>query len=136
MTRFFMTIPEAVRLILHAGTVGKSGEVHVLNMGQPIRIIDLAHDLIRLSTPGGGRDIPIVFSGLRPGERLEEALFASDEEAVQTGSPFLLIARREDGDDPAAIEKAVRLERSALAGSDDELREELGVVAQDTVASG
>jgi FlaA1/EpsC-like NDP-sugar epimerase/lipopolysaccharide/colanic/teichoic acid biosynthesis glycosyltransferase len=79
MTRYFMTIPEAVRLILHAGAVGKSGDVHVLNMGQPIRITDLARDLIRLSSPAGSRDIGIVFTGLRPGEKLEESLFADDE---------------------------------------------------------
>lgn len=93
MTRYFVTIPEAVRLILHAGAIGKPGDIHVLNMGQPIRIVDLARDLIRLSWPAGERDIAIVFTGLRPGEKLEEALFGADETAVSANSPALMIAR-------------------------------------------
>ena len=93
MTRYFMTIPEAVRLILHAGAIGKHGDIHVLNMGQPIRIVDLARDLIRLSWPAGERDIAIVFTGLRPGEKLEETLFGADETAVSADSPALMIAR-------------------------------------------
>ena len=126
MTRYFMTIPEAVRLILHAGAVGRSGDVHVLNMGQPIRITDLARDLIRLSAPAGGRDIQVVFTGLRPGEKLEETLFGTDEAAVETDSPFLLIARPGDGRaEVAGLRDAGRLEGLAEAGRDDELRAEL-----------
>ena len=122
MTRYFMTIPEAVRLILHAGAVGRSGDVHVLNMGQPIRIIDLASDLIRLSSPAGDKDIGIVFTGLRPGEKLEETLFGADEEAVETDSPFLLIAR------PAAerghpTRWVAELEELARGGDDDAVRQ-------------
>jgi FlaA1/EpsC-like NDP-sugar epimerase len=88
MTRYFMSIPEAVKLILLAGLVGKPGFVHVLNMGQPIRILDLAKDLI------GDRKIPIAFTGLRPGEKLEECLFGANEERVETEYPFLLVARQ------------------------------------------
>ena len=126
MTRYFMTIPEAVRLILHAGAVGRQGDVHVLNMGQPIRITDLAKDLIRLSAPAGGRDIHISFTGLRPGEKLEETLFATEEAAVETESPFLLIARPGDGT-PAGIglRGVARLEELADAGRDEVLRAEL-----------
>jgi FlaA1/EpsC-like NDP-sugar epimerase len=119
MTRYFMTIPEAVRLILHAGAVGQTGNVHVLNMGQPIRITDLARDLIRLSSPAGAKDIQIAFTGLRPGEKLEETLFGVDEEAVETDSPFLLIAR---GGAPESLAPGWReLERLAGAGDDDRL---------------
>jgi FlaA1/EpsC-like NDP-sugar epimerase/lipopolysaccharide/colanic/teichoic acid biosynthesis glycosyltransferase len=126
MTRYFMTIPEAVRLILHAGAVGRTGDVHVLNMGQPIRITDLARDLIRLSAPAGGRDIGVVFTGLRPGEKLEETLFGTDEDAVETDSPFLLIARAADGRAPGVgLAGAARLEALAEAGRDVELRAEL-----------
>ena len=131
MTRYFMTIPEAVRLILHAGAVGRSGDIHVLNMGQPIRIVDLAQDLIRLSSPAGAKDIGIVFTGLRPGEKLEETLFGAEEEAVETDSPFLLVARpSRPGRDAASIEAAAeRLEALAAGGRDAELREELRGVA-------
>jgi len=127
MTRYFMTIPEAVRLILHAGAVGGSEDVHVLNMGQPIRIVDLARDLIRLSAPSGGRDITITFTGLRPGEKLEETLFGADEEAVETESPFLLIARAGAGWAPAGsiVHAAERLEQLAAEGHDTVLRAEL-----------
>jgi FlaA1/EpsC-like NDP-sugar epimerase len=124
MTRYFMTIPEAVRLILHAGAVGESGNVHVLNMGQPIRIVDLARDLIRLSSPAGAKDIQIVFSGLRPGEKLEETLFASDEEAVETGEPFLLVARsgRQLPSLGAVVAVARELEACAALGEETKLR--------------
>ena len=128
MTRYFMTIPEAVRLILHAGAVGRPGDVHVLNMGQPIRIVDLARDLIRLSSPVGARDVQIVFTGLRPGEKLEETLFGMDEEAVETGEPFLLVARPRSSPPrgaTAAVSEAAALEALAAAGEDGELRARL-----------
>jgi FlaA1/EpsC-like NDP-sugar epimerase len=129
MTRYFMTIPEAVRLILHAGAIGETGNVHVLNMGQPIRIVDLARDLIRLSAPAGARDIQIAFTGLRPGEKLEETLFGPDEESVETGEPFLLIARSSQPMPPAGAvcAQARELEGLAATGSDGPLRVRLAV---------
>lgn len=90
-TRFFMTIPEAVSLILEAGSTQESGELYVLDMGEPIRIVDLARDLIRLT----GKDpdaTPLVFTGLRPGERLHEALFQSNETVATTLHPGILRA--------------------------------------------
>ncbi|MBA3520719.1 MAG: SDR family NAD(P)-dependent oxidoreductase [Rhizobiales bacterium] len=137
MTRYFMTIPEAVRLILHAGAVGRPGDIHVLNMGQPIRIVDLASDLIRLSSPAGSRDIAIVFTGLRPGEKLEETLFGTDEEALETDSPFLLVARLGDeGPLGSTNPLAAHLEALAGEGRDAELRDQLGATAATSAARG
>jgi FlaA1/EpsC-like NDP-sugar epimerase len=84
MVRFFMTIPEAVQLILQAGAQGGNGQVFVLDMGQPVRILDLAHDLIRLSGLVPNQDIPICITGRRPGEKIEEAILSRQEEKVAT----------------------------------------------------
>jgi FlaA1/EpsC-like NDP-sugar epimerase len=75
MERFFMTIPEAVHLVLQAFAMGEGGEVYLLNMGQPVKILDLANDLIRLSGLEPGQDIEIVFTGMRPGEKMSEELW-------------------------------------------------------------
>ena len=85
VTRFFMTIPEACQLILQAGAMGKGGEIYLLDMGVPIKIDDLARDLIRLSGYEPEVDIPIEYIGLRPGEKLFEELITADENIVPTG---------------------------------------------------
>ena len=87
MFRFFMTIPEAVHLVLQAAAMGKGGEAFLLNMGQQIRILDLAEDLIRLSGLEPGRDIEIVFTGVRPGEKLREELWEADKTYDATAHP-------------------------------------------------
>ena len=126
MSRYFMTIPEAARLILFAGATGRTGDIHVLNMGEPVRIVDLARDLIRLSVPGGVKDIAIVFTGLRPGEKLEETLFASDEEALPTGSEAMMVARpRAEPLGPSVFAVAEELETLARAGDDAALKSAL-----------
>jgi FlaA1/EpsC-like NDP-sugar epimerase len=89
MKRFFMTIPEAVHLVLQAGGMGRGGELFVLNMGEPLRIVQLAEDLIRLSGLDPA-DVPITFSGLRPGEKLEESLWEEGAAIHETSNPDLL----------------------------------------------
>jgi FlaA1/EpsC-like NDP-sugar epimerase len=93
MRRYFMTIPEAVQLVLQAGAMGRGGEVFVLDMGDPVRIADLAEDLIRLSGLELGSDIEICYTGMRPGEKLYEELFFGEKDATPTSHPKILKAR-------------------------------------------
>jgi FlaA1/EpsC-like NDP-sugar epimerase len=92
ITRFFMTIPEAVQLVLQAFMLGNCGEVFVLDMGKPVKIIDLAEDIIRLSGLKLHEDIDIVFSGLRPGEKLYEELFIQGETYIKTVNEKIFIS--------------------------------------------
>ncbi|WP_165252215.1 UDP-N-acetylglucosamine 4,6-dehydratase family protein [Paludisphaera soli] len=93
ITRYFMTIPEAAQLVLQAGSQGRGGEIFVLDMGRPIRIVDLARTIIRLSGQEEGRDVDIVFTGLRPGEKLHEELHCEGEEPAPTSHPKVRVAR-------------------------------------------
>jgi FlaA1/EpsC-like NDP-sugar epimerase len=94
MTRYFMTIPEAVQLIVQAGSMARGGEVFVLEMGEPVRIMDLAEQMIRLSGLEPGRDIAIQIVGARPGEKVHEELFNGYESPVPTDAPRILRAER------------------------------------------
>lgn len=93
VTRFFMTIPEACRLVLEAATMGKGGEIFVFDMGKPVRIADLADKMIRLSGLEPGVDIAVVNTGLRPGEKLYEELLATSENTLPTHHPRILIGK-------------------------------------------
>ena len=106
VTRFFMTIPEACRLVLEAATMGKGGEIYVFDMGQPVRIQDLAEKMIRLSGKEPGRDIAIVHTGLRPGEKRFEELLATAENTLPTHHPRILIGRVR-AVDPARVARGV-----------------------------
>ena len=93
MKRYFMTIPEASQLVIQAGAMGRGGEIFVLDMGEPVAIVDLATDMIRLSGLEVGRDIDIRFTGTRPGEKLHEELLLSNEESLHTKHPKILVAK-------------------------------------------
>ena len=93
VTRYFMTIPEACRLVLEAATMGQGGEVYVFDMGDPVRIADLAERMVRLSGREPGVDIEIVYTGLRPGEKLYEELLAGQEDTLPTHHPRILIGK-------------------------------------------
>ncbi|TFH59925.1 MAG: polysaccharide biosynthesis protein, partial [Candidatus Zixiibacteriota bacterium] len=93
VTRFFMTIPEAVQLVMQAGSMGEGGEIFVLDMGEQIKIVHLAEELIRLSGMKPYKDIDIVFTGLRPGEKLHEELLHADENVMKTDHVKICIAQ-------------------------------------------
>jgi FlaA1/EpsC-like NDP-sugar epimerase len=116
MTRFFMTIPEAVHLVLEAGGIGRGGEVFALNMGEPVRIVDLATDLIRLSGLKA-EDIPFVFTGLRPGEKLDEHLWETGADVdVTSNSEILRI--REHSESGVSLPETIGLITAAVARGD------------------
>ena len=100
VARYFMTVPEAVQLVVQAAVLGETGSILVLDMGDPVRIVDLAQDLVRLSGLKVGEDIDLAFVGLRPGEKLREELFSPDEEASRTrhASIFVVKPREIDHD--------------------------------------
>jgi len=117
MKRYFMTIPEAVHLVLQAAAMGLGGEVFMLNMGQQIRILDLAEDLIRLSGLEPGKDIEIVFTGIRPGEKLSEDLWGDGMEYKKTDHPEIFRAEAEEAFRPADLDKLIdELNRLACDG--------------------
>jgi len=93
ITRYFMTIPEACQLVLEAGSMGKGGEIFVFDMGKSVKIVDLARKMIKLSGLEEGRDIKIVFTGLRPGEKLYEELLADSENTMPTHHSQILIGK-------------------------------------------
>ncbi len=114
ITRYFMTIPESVRLILQAGAMGEGGEIFVLDMGKPILIRELAEQMIRLSGRVPGRDIKIVYTGLRPGEKLHEQLFHEKEGLKGTDHPKLMLAESRQVDWHTLLQELDELFASAL----------------------
>ena len=121
--RFFMTIPEAVQLVLQAAVLGKGGEVFILDMGEPVKIVDLARDLIELSGLRVGQDVEIVFSGLRPGEKLNEELFVKGEINRRTAHQKIFTAENAGSFVPPNLyelvnqlgEAAMRNDRAAIS---------------------
>ena len=122
ITRYFMTIPEAARLVLQAAAIGETGQVYVLDMGEPVRIVDLARDMIRMAGHAL-EEIQIVFSGLRPGEKLYEELLADADSTLPTVHPRLRIARLNNAEDAAlAAQLESRLEGREPGTPDEGIR--------------
>jgi FlaA1/EpsC-like NDP-sugar epimerase len=131
MRRYFMTIPEAVQLVLQAGAIGRGGEVFVLDMGEPVKVLDLATDLIRLSGLEVGTDVEIRFTGTRPGEKLYEELFFDAESAIPTDHPKVL--RAKNGSLPIGLSTMVEIlvDGAGKGRPDDEIRDLLGRLVPD-----
>ncbi len=121
MTRYFMTIPEAVSLIVQAGAIGGRGQVFVLDMGEPVKIVDLAREMIRLSGKEPGRGIEIEFTGVRPGEKLHEDLWGAGEVVEPTAHPKISRATRAQIDAAWLGDELGELERLVEAGDTLEL---------------
>ncbi len=98
ITRYFMTIPEACQLVLEAGCMGNGGEIYIFDMGESVKIVDLAHKMIRLSGLTVGKDIEIAFTGLRPGEKLYEELLNNSENTLPTHNKQIMIAKVQTND--------------------------------------
>ncbi|MEA5579042.1 nucleoside-diphosphate sugar epimerase/dehydratase [Anabaena sp. UHCC 0451] len=118
ITRYFMTIPEAVQLVLQASVLGRSGEILMLNMGEPVKIVDLAKELIQLSGYEPNKDIDIVFTGLRPGEKLFEELFVEGEEYEKTEYEKLLIVKNASRIIPSYLDISVEKLLAAATNND------------------
>lgn len=116
--RFFMTIPEAVSLVLQAGAYAKGGEIFVLDMGQPVKILDMANNLIRLSGYEPGVDIKIVFTGLRPGEKLYEEILMDEEGLKETPNKLIHIGKPIEFDEEEFKQQLKMLKETAESDSD------------------
>lgn len=118
VVRYFMLIPEACKLVLEAGTMGKGGEIYVFDMGQPVKIVNLAKRMIRLS---GAKDVKIVFTGLRDGEKLYEEVLSSAENTLPTDHPKIMIAKVREYDYETAIDNEERLLKESYTFNDMEI---------------
>ncbi len=120
ITRYFMTIPEAVMLVLQSGAIGQGGDLFLLDMGEQVKILDLAKNMIRLAGLVPEKDIPIEFVGIRSGEKLYEELLIEGEDVVDTSFEKIKICLGENGIDKAALSKAVKTLEHLVNGSGDD----------------
>jgi len=122
MTRFFMTIPEAAKLVIQAGALGQGGEIFVLDMGEPVKILDLARDMIQLAGLDPENDVPVQIVGIRPGEKLTEELADGTEELQSTNHPKILRVKG-NGDLPVGLDAQLgELFQAALDMNDSRIR--------------
>ncbi len=128
MTRYFMTIPEATQLVLQAGVMGNDGDIFVLDMGEPVKIVDLAREMITLSGLRPGEDIEIVFSGVRPGEKLYEELSVQGEDMSKTRHEKIYVWRNRREDWPRVCRLLEDLIRSADDLTHEQLRRQLAEI--------
>jgi FlaA1/EpsC-like NDP-sugar epimerase len=124
MVRYFMSIPEAAQLVLQAGCMGLGGEIFVMDMGEPVKIVDLARDMIRLSELSED-DIRITYTGLRPGEKLFEELLADDEHTRPTPHPKLRIAKARGAESADWLEELIGWLTQDRVSVDTEVRRDL-----------
>ncbi len=137
MTRFFMTIPEAAQLIVQAGAMGEGGEVFVLDMGEPVKILDLAHNMIELSGLRPGVDIEVEVVGLRDGEKLHEELFAGDEQPDRTSHGKIFRSRSSftlEAD--TFLEELEAFERTVFEADQDATLARLGEIMRPRIEAG
>lgn len=118
MTRYFMTIPEAVTLVLHAGAIGESGELYLLDMGEPVKIVDLACDMICLSGLTPDKDIKIVFTGLRPGEKLHEQLVMDSAKLRPSKCERMSVLERTSSFRPSELRETLSSMHRLVANND------------------
>jgi len=118
VTRYFMTIPEAVQLVIQAGAMARGGEIFILDMGEPVKIVDLARDLIRLSGLEPEKDIPITFIGLRPGEKMFEELILKEEDVLKTEHDKIFVSKPLANDFGKFSQRITELEKGLAEGNE------------------
>lgn len=132
MTRYFMSVQEAVQLVLQAAALSSGGEVFTLDMGEPVKILELAREVIRLSGRVPGKDIEIAITGTRPGEKLVEDIVNGDEDPIASGHSAI-VAARPPLPDKRSLRRAIRsMEQMAEMGNGDELRQTIKILAEKT----
>jgi FlaA1/EpsC-like NDP-sugar epimerase len=135
ITRYFMTIPEACQLVLEAGAMGKGGEIFIFDMGESVRIIDVAKNMIKLSGLTLGKDIQIEITGLRPGEKLYEELLSDEENTVATYHPKIKIARVQGFEQEYITQQFALLEQCHKSQDDFKLVSQIKMIVKEYVSN-